>query len=90
MFKSCIFMVLLLILKILTCKSDISAFGNCLKRNQSPGLMTCVGHQALVTLQTFEDANNFTLANDIIMLKDESVMSRSLPNFLEQDPMDFR
>lgn len=88
MFKSCIFIVLLLILK--TCKSDISAFGNCLKRNQSPGLMTCVGHQALVTLQTFEDANNFTLANDIIMLKDESVMSRSLPNFLEQDPMDFR
>lgn len=90
MFKTGLFIVLLSILKTHICKSDMSALGNCLKRNQSPGLMTCVGHQALVTLQTFEDANNFTLANDIVMVKDESVMSRSLPNFLEQDPMDFR
>lgn len=90
MFKTGFCVAILILLKGHICKSDMSALGNCLKRSQSPGLMTCVGHQALVTLQTFEDANNFSLANDIVMVKDESVMSRSLPNFLEQDPMDFR
>lgn len=71
-------------------KSDISAFGHCIRQQPNPGIMKCVGHQAITSLQSLEDTDNFTLSNGLLMIKDESLMTRSIPNILNQDPMDFR
>lgn len=67
-----------------------NSFGNCLKQ-EKPNILTCAGQQAIETLQQFNDVNNFTLTDGLVLSKDESVMGRSAPiNFLENDPNDFR
>lgn len=70
--------------------SSAEQFGHCLKKTPNPGLMNCVGKQALSSLNSIEEQTNFTLVSGLVMIKDESANSRSLPNFLDQDPMDFR
>lgn len=67
-----------------------NSFGHCLKQ-EKPNLIKCAGQQAIETLQQFNDINNFTLAEGVVLSKDETVMGRSAPlNFLDQDPHDFR
>ena len=85
------FVLLLIIYLCVETLADFQTFGQCIKQTPSPGVISCAGVQALNSLQTIENAENFTLASGLILAKDESsVMSRSIPNFLEQDPMDFR
>lgn len=41
--------------------------------------------------RTFNEISNFTLADGVVLGKDEGVMGRSTPiNFVDQDPNDFR
>lgn len=65
-------------------------FGYCIQQKPSPGVVSCFGRHALNALQNIEEAENFTITKGLTVIKDDKSMSRSLPNFLEQDPMDFR
>lgn len=65
-------------------------FQHCLKSQPNPGLLNCVGQQAISSLQSIQDIDNYTITNGFIMVKDENLVARSLPNFLDHDPMDFR
>lgn len=62
----------------------------CLKSQPNPGIIKCVGQQALSSLQTIEDTDNYTITNGLLMIKNENSMLRSIPNILDQDPMDIR
>ena len=67
-----------------------SSFGHCIKQD-NPSLIKCAGQQAIETLQQFNEIDNFNLTDDVVLVKDESVMGRNNPiNFYEQDPQDFR
>lgn len=67
-----------------------NSFASCLKA-EKPNVLTCVGQQAIESLQQLENANNFSIADGVVFAKDESVMGRSAPvNFLDNDPTDFR
>lgn len=67
-----------------------NSFGHCLKQDK-PNIIKCAGQQAIETLQQLNELNNLTLADGVVLAKDDSVMGRSAPiNFLEQDPNDFR
>ncbi|XP_058839417.1 uncharacterized protein LOC131694913 [Topomyia yanbarensis] len=71
--------------------AELETFDYCIKANPSVGLLQCAGQQALSSLQFLEEANNLTLANGLLMIKDESNPSaRILPNFIDHDPLDFR
>lgn len=71
--------------------AELETFDYCIRATPSAGLLQCAGQQALASLQFLEDANNLTLATGVLMIKDDSnPAARILPNFLDQDPMDFR
>lgn len=66
-------------------------FGYCLKQNDKPNIVKCAGQQMLETLETFNNMENFTLTNGLVLSRDDSAMGRSNPiNFLDQDPSDIR
>jgi hypothetical protein len=66
------------------------SFSSCLKHDK-PNFLTCAGQQALETLQQLNSANNFSLTEGVLFIKDENIMGRSAPiNFLDNDPNDFR
>lgn len=74
-----------------TAAETLETFDYCIKANPSVGLLQCAGQQALASLQFLEDASNLTLANGLLMIKDEAnPSSRILPNFIDHDPLDFR
>lgn len=76
---------------IFSINGQLETFGHCLKDNsKDTSLVKCFGKQALSTLQEFENLSNFSLANGLLMVKDEQQMGRSIPNFLDQDPTDLR
>jgi hypothetical protein len=85
------------ILIVITCVKSIvpiqyqgNTFAGCLKQDK-PSLISCVGRQALDTLQDLNDRSNFTLAEGVVFVKDEGILGRSSPiNFIDQDPTDFR
>lgn len=72
-------------------RGQLDEFDYCIRRTPSPGLLRCAGQQALSSLQFLEEANNFTLATGVLMIKDDSLpASRIIPNFIDRDPLDFR
>uniref|UniRef100_A0AAG5D2Z3 Protein osiris 10 n=1 Tax=Anopheles atroparvus TaxID=41427 RepID=A0AAG5D2Z3_ANOAO len=73
-------------------RAQLDTFDYCVRMTPSPGLLRCAGQQALTSLQFLEEANNFTLANGLLMIKDESLAasSRIIPNIIDSDPLDFR
>ncbi|XP_049547967.1 uncharacterized protein LOC125959199 [Anopheles darlingi] len=72
-------------------RGQLDEFDYCIRRAPSPGLLRCAGQQALSSLQFLEEANNFTLATGVLMIKDDSLpASRIIPNFIDRDPLDFR
>ncbi|XP_050091240.1 uncharacterized protein LOC126574874 [Anopheles aquasalis] len=72
-------------------RGQLDEFDYCIRRQPSPGLLRCAGQQALSSLQFLEEANNFTLATGVLMIKDDSLpASRIIPNFIDRDPLDFR
>lgn len=80
--------IILMISNSAMCFGD--EFGTCLKSNASPNLKSCFGQQLLQTLNNFETISDFELSEGIVFEKDDTVMSRSAANFLEQDPLDYR
>uniref|UniRef100_A0A9I3EGY6 Protein osiris 10 n=1 Tax=Anopheles dirus TaxID=7168 RepID=A0A9I3EGY6_9DIPT len=72
--------------------AQLGTFDYCIRMTPSPGLLQCAGQQALSSLQFLEEANNFTLASGLLMIKDESLVpsSRIIPNIVDHDPLDFR
>lgn len=87
-----VFVVVILIILIrchcIMCFGD--EFGTCLKSNASPSLKSCFGQQLIQTLNNFETISDFEISEGIVFEKDDTVMSRSTPNFLEHDPLDYR
>lgn len=67
-----------------------NVFQQCLKSQPNPGVMGCAGRQALHSLNTIQESDNFTIDNGFTMVRIDSLASRELPSFLDQDPMDFR
>lgn len=65
-------------------------FQHCLRTVPNPGLVQCAGRQALTSLNNIQEIDNFTITNGFMMIRDENLAARSVPNFLEQDPTDFR
>uniref|UniRef100_A0A9I3LF12 Protein osiris 10 n=1 Tax=Anopheles melas TaxID=34690 RepID=A0A9I3LF12_9DIPT len=84
--------LLALILCVITVHAQLDTFDYCIRMTPSPGLLQCAGQQALSSLQFLEEANNFTLTNGLLMIKDESLVpsSRIIPNIVDHDPLDFR
>lgn len=71
--------------------AELDTFGYCIKTTPSAGLLQCAGQQALASLQFLEETSNVSLANGLLMLKDETnPAARILPNFVDHDPLDFR
>jgi hypothetical protein len=67
-----------------------NSFARCLKQDK-PSLMTCIGQQALDSLQDINEKSNFTLTEGVVFVKEEGILGRSSPiNFIDQDPTDFR
>uniref|UniRef100_A0A9I3FH58 Protein osiris 10 n=1 Tax=Anopheles epiroticus TaxID=199890 RepID=A0A9I3FH58_9DIPT len=83
---------ILLVLAVTTVHAQLDTFDYCIRMTPSPGLLQCAGQQALSSLQFLEEANNFTLTNGLLMIKDESLVpaSRIIPNIVDHDPLDFR
>ncbi|XP_055903212.1 uncharacterized protein LOC129939268 [Eupeodes corollae] len=73
-----------------TTHSDV--FNYCIREtdHRHQGLKECVGRTAISFLQSFNEHDNFSIFTDLIAEKDENVASRSIVNFLDQDPVDFR
>lgn len=67
-------------------------FQYCLRAQPRPGLLECAGRQALTSLSAIQEADNFTIDSGFVMIREgtESLSSRALPSFLDQDPTDFR
>lgn len=65
-------------------------FQQCLRTHPNLGVMGCAGRQALHSLNTIQESDNFTIDNGFTMVRVDSLASRELPSFLDQDPMDFR
>lgn len=87
-FVSDILLILIFYCHNIICFGD--EFGTCLKSNPSPSLKTCFGQQLIQSLNNFETVSDFEISEGIVFEKDDTVMSRSVPNFLEQDPLDYR
>lgn len=64
----------------------------CLKAKPRPGILECVGRQALTSLSVIQDADNYTITDGFRMVRDQTYTpaTRALPNFLDTDPTDFR
>lgn len=78
-------------LAIITENSDsVHEFKYCLRKSTHPSLKECVGRTAISFLQRFDERDNFTFAESLIASRDDQVASRSLVNFLDTDPVDFR
>ncbi|KAM7359465.1 osiris 10a [Cochliomyia hominivorax] len=79
------------ILAITTESGDsVHEFKYCLKKSSHPNLRECVGRTAISFLQRFDEKDNYTLTESVIASRDDKLASRSLVNFLDTDPVDFR
>ena len=70
-------------------------FQQCLQQRQLSSIGTCLGQQTLTYLQKLEDSQNVTLFDDLhIERADKNLplgtQSRSIVNFLDYDPTDFK
>ncbi|XP_037815055.1 uncharacterized protein LOC119605809 [Lucilia sericata] len=70
--------------------NSVQEFQYCLRKSSHPNLRECVGRTAISFLQRFDERDNFTFAGSLIAARDDKVASRSLVNFLDTDPVDFR
>lgn len=79
---------------LVLCRKDFQfeTFGHCLKQNEKPSLVKCAGEQVLVTLQQFNNIENFTIAQGLVVSRDDSAMGRNIPTslFEDSDPSDIR
>ncbi|XP_036325228.1 uncharacterized protein LOC118738408 [Rhagoletis pomonella] len=69
---------------------DLDQFRYCMRKSQHPSLRECIGRTAINFLHRFDEHDNFTLFNDLVSTKDDKISGRSLVNFLDTDPVDFR
>lgn len=69
---------------------ELDQFRYCMRQTQHPSLRKCIGRTALNFLQRFDEQDNYTLFNDFVSTKDDKISARSLVNFLDTDPVDFR
>lgn len=86
----CVRVLLCLTILFKATRSDQTVFRQCLAAKPSPGVMGCAGRQALHSLNAVQESDNFTIDNGFTLVRVDSMVSRELPSFLEQDPMDFR
>lgn len=70
--------------------SETDIFGSCIKSHENPGIKSCFGQQLIQYLNDFESSSNYTLTEGVLLNKDDSIMPRNVPNFLDQDPLDYR
>ncbi|XP_055850376.1 uncharacterized protein LOC129914950 [Episyrphus balteatus] len=84
------FFILFGFASVTSSKTHLDTFNYCIRDAENQGLKSCMGKTAISFLQSFNEQDNFTVFPDLIAEKDESVASRSIVNFLDQDPVDFR
>lgn len=70
--------------------NSVHEFKYCLRKSTHPNLRECVGRTALNFLQRLDERDNYTFAESVVASRDDKVASRSLVNFLDTDPVDFR
>lgn len=90
MFKLFVGAFLCLTMLLATSLGAQNVFQQCLKNQPNLGVMGCAGRQALYSLNTIQESDNFTIDNGFTMVRVDSLASRKLPSFLDQDPLDFR
>lgn len=69
---------------------ELDQFHYCMRQSQHPSLRECIGRTALNFLQRFDEQDNYTLFRDLVSTKNDKISARSLVNFLDTDPVDFR
>lgn len=69
---------------------SVKEFRYCLRKSEHPNLRECIGRTAISFLQRFDERDSFTVIENVIAARDESAAARSLVNFLDVDPIDFR
>lgn len=73
-----------------------STWEQCLQQRQMGAIGTCLGQRALTYLQRFEDQQNVTLFEGSLKIERDNkdlnlgTQSRSIVNFLDLNPSDFR
>ncbi|XP_067619147.1 uncharacterized protein Osi10a [Eurosta solidaginis] len=73
-----------------TSSRDLEQFRYCMRQSLHPSLRECVGRTAIHFLQRIDEHDNYTLFSDLVSTKDDKIAGRSLGNFLDTDPVDFR
>ncbi|XP_023158479.1 uncharacterized protein LOC101461939 [Ceratitis capitata] len=69
---------------------ELDQFRYCMRQSQHPSLRECIGRTAINFIQRFDEQDNYTLFSDLVSTKDDKISGRSLVNFLDTDPVDFR
>ncbi|XP_036234273.2 uncharacterized protein Osi10a [Bactrocera oleae] len=69
---------------------ELDQFHYCMRQSQHPSLRECIGRTALNFLQRFDEQDNYTFFRDLVSTKNDKISARSLVNFLDTDPVDFR
>ncbi|KAL5284813.1 hypothetical protein ACFFRR_006868 [Megaselia abdita] len=82
--------VFALLLWIQQVTGDLGDFGYCLRDPSKPSIKECIGKTVISFLQQFDNSNNYTVSQGLVLSKDENLASRSEVNFLDVDPIDFR
>lgn len=86
----CTFLLLCLLSKLKFVKTETGVFNQCIRSSPNPGMLRCIGQQALSSLHNFNKLDNVTLSSGFMMIRNEDMMQRSLPDFFTEDPLDFR
>lgn len=66
-----------------------SDLNQCINVQRSSTVGVCFGKELLNKLNTFDEADSFSLASGVSFVRDEKT-PRDIASFLDKDPMDFR
>lgn len=66
-----------------------SQLNECISVQRTSALGVCFGKEVLNRLNKYDEAESFSLASGISLVRDEKT-PRDIGSFLDKDPMDFR
>ncbi|GAB0087558.1 hypothetical protein DMENIID0001_018830 [Sergentomyia squamirostris] len=92
MYVRCVVILVIFSVIVSSVVGELSTFGYCMKTKPYMGVVPCMGEQALHTLQSIDETDNYTIIDGLSMVRDSDYsMPRSIPfNFLDRDSLNLR
>ena len=81
---------LLLMIVMLTRVKAENEFNHCIRGQNRPGFINCLGQQTLSVLHNIDKADNYSFVDGLLMVRPDNVRSRTFADFFTDDPTDFR